>query len=444
VKEKGRRMIVIAIDCGASFIKAARVVCEEQNKIEKIKRVRTPVNKSNVTDLDASIAIIRDMIEQLSEPGERIAVGICNEMHGFVLMDECGDRIGDYFSWQMQMADASYQGETYLSYLRSHINGKDIETTGMPLRAGIPSTNLFAFLNSKPGAQYKNLQMSFYTLGDYYIKSLTGMEPVMHDTNAAGTGIYDVKEKKWNSKLIDVFGFQKIKFPKVCRGGELISVEWKERKLVFYPALGDQQAALLGGGLKQKGELSLNFGTGAQMSVLTTDVVFSENYQLRPYFDGYYLKTVPHIPSGRALNVYFRFVREIANYFADCNDEQIWKYIQEKAVQNEKPRMAVDMSFFENAITKSKVGKIENISEKAFDVGNLFDSAYHTMAENAAIVAGRLGISDISKIIITGGVLTKNSYLKNLIIESIGLKDAEVVEAENETLKGIVEYIRKN
>jgi len=142
------------------------------------------------------------------------------------------------------------------------------------------------------------------TLGDYILKALSSKQPVCHPSNAAATGFYDLRKNNWNLNIIRNAGAADISFPEIGTEESVFRLEhvW----LHALPAIGDQQAALLGAGLKDKRTLSFNLGTGAQVSRLVSDAACSCRYQIRPYFYNYYLKTLPHIPSGRALNVYIR------------------------------------------------------------------------------------------------------------------------------------------
>ena len=74
--------------------------------------------------------------------------------------------------------------------------------------------------------------------------------------------------------------------------------------------MGDHQAALAGAFLGER-ELSLNISTGSQAS-LFTPTWQPGNYQTRPFFDGRFLNTITHIPAGRALNVLFKLLTELA------------------------------------------------------------------------------------------------------------------------------------
>lgn len=422
-------MNIITIDCGASFIKASRFY---ENKIRNTIKIPTPPD-NDLNKLSKSIEIIYRIIEDLSNVGEELHLGFSNEMHGFVLTDINGKALTPYISWQKEYSENSHFD------INRKIEKSDIIKSGMPIKKGLPSVNLYHCLLKKNFD--KNTSLYFYTLGDYYIRLLSGKQPYIHKSNAAATGLYDLESDKWNEKMInEIIGKKNIIFPKIYTNQNTIKCEILNRTVYLYPALGDQQAALYGSGLSDEKVLSLNFGTGAQMSVLLSAIEFSDNYQVRPYFKNKYIKTIPHIPSGRAINVYFNFIKEIIKAYNNIPDNEIWDYINNEVLSNQKELLNVDLSFFTNAITDSCKASISNIYEDGFTVGNLFESIYMQFIENINTIYNKLGKPEINKIIISGGVINKNSYLKNKISELFNyINDIEY--AQEETAKGIAKYI---
>lgn len=431
-------MNIIAIDCGASFIKASRMNSENRN-IECIENCKTPGRSRDTLRIENTISLVRELIDKMSVPGEEIHIGFSTEMHGFVLADKEGHAITDYISWQDESGYELYGEKSYVNYIKDILSKEDVLKTGMPIKAGLPNVNLFYQLENKL-EDYQRGDLYFYTLGDYIIRVLSEKEPKMHVTNAAATGLFDIVESKWNKGILQKLGMEEINFPGVIDTNETMECSIDGRIIFFYPALGDQQAALWGSELEDEETVSLNFGTGAQVSVLSNNIILSENYQTRPYFNNMYLCTVPHIPSGRALNVYFNFVKQCIVEFSDVDDDSIWEYILRQAKEIEFPSLEIDMSFFSNAISLKTRGYIDNIEEDTFTLGNLFSSLFRTMSVNAKKAFERLENKDVDKIIFSGGVVRKNCLLRTMMMQEFKIKESIV--SENETLFGIYRFIR--
>lgn len=423
-------MNIIAIDCGASFIKATHFSNEQ---IVRTIVKRTPAD-SEKEKLEKSVKAIWEIIEQLSTNLNEVHIGFCNEMHGFVLTDQEGVPVIPYISWQKELGN--------LEECRNRFDLEMIKTTGMPLKLGMPSTNLYYLIKNRQIEFCERLY--FYTLGDYYIRAITGRQPYTHATNAAATGLYGIYEKGWITDLIkEILGNgdqNAVIFPEIYVKQKEICVERDKKRYFFYPALGDQQAALLGAQLEREGELSLNFGTGAQVSILSKHAEYSQEYQIRPYFGEFILKTIPHIPSGRALNVYFNFIKEIIQEFAFVEDDLLWDYINRQAQENKCENMTIDMSFFTNAITDHTRGCIKNVREYNFNLGNLFDSIYTQMADNIEEVYKKLGEPFVDRILISGGVLNKNDYLRKKVLAKFP-NVSSIHVAKNETAEGVRKFV---
>ncbi len=73
-------MDIIAIDCGASFIKATRFI---NGKIFRSIRQKTPLD-TDADKLEKSLSMIKAMIEELSNDVSEIAIGF--SMNDFIFL----------------------------------------------------------------------------------------------------------------------------------------------------------------------------------------------------------------------------------------------------------------------------------------------------------------------------------------------------------------------
>lgn len=439
-------MNIITIDCGASFLKGA--LFEDEHLVKKTQRQAPKVNTNDwhvPTQINYLMDAVRSMFRELSQGYSEVVLCISNEMHGFILIDEDGNSYTDYISWQMEFGNvplAGKNGMTSLQMLSAEKYRDEIMKSGMPLRAGLPNVNLLYLQHNLPWDKKKGL-LRFFTLGDYILYGLSGKISCCHPTNAAATGLMDLETGTWNKEMVALTAGTKIQFPEVGTGG--ISFGFEGVNVYALPAVGDQQAALLGAGLKEKNEISFNLGTGAQVSCLVDGLDFSDEYQIRPYFAGKYLKTIPHLPSGRALNVYFRFIKEIAAKFCpDIDDNNIWKGILNSVDHCDGSGMKCDLSFFANPITTRTKGSISNIGEFDFSVGNLFETIFRQMVDNFMMAAGIItsGDCNITKIVFSGGIARKIPFIREEILKHYHA-DVEISIGKDETLYGLALYAKE-
>lgn len=470
-------MNIITIDCGASFIKGALfidgVLTDKQER--KSPSVSTEEDLFSNRQITQLVEQVDDMLKELSKEVEEYTLCISNEMHGFLLTNQEGIAVTDYISWQKEYGSREIgEGNSCNSvdYIRKHAKEEDLSNTGMPLRAGLPTSNLVYLVrsgliqidltseekeldndilsgigNDKEKSNNceadKKRRLTVFTLGDYIVYCLTKKIPFCHPTNAAASGFYDLRTGDWNWNYIHDLGLDGFSFLNISE--KSISCEIDGKKVVIKPTIGDQQAALLGAGLESENQVSYNLGTGSQVSCLVKEPICGADYQIRPFFRGMYLKTIPHLPSGRALNVYIRFIKNILNTFdVDMDDETLWEKLleaQAKSSNTKESALKCDMSFFENPITSRTTGYIDNIEEYGLELGTLMDGIFKQLVENYMIATHRI-IEDqksVTGIVFSGGVARKIEFIRDQIIKQYS-KDMEVVIGYDETLVGLFKY----
>lgn len=438
-------MHTIAIDCGASFVKAA--LFEDNGKILTMLQKASPTVHGDedvfaLIQIKSLSSLVRELLSDLTTNLKEANLCISNEMHGFILAYSDGVPCTDYISWQKEYGLKTLDcGKSAFQILSAEDFKDSIRKSGMGLRAGLPSSNLLYLIRSEKIKDCNKKKLYFYTLGDYLIKALCSKEPFCHPANAAATGLYDITTGNWNADYISRIGAEKIVFPQIST--QPINCVFGKCKLNVYPAIGDQQAALLGAGVQSESDLSFNLGTGAQVTRLTKDPDFSDKWQIRPFFNEYYLKTIPHLPSGRALNVFVRFVKDILQKVnVSIDDDKLWSVLLDEEKKCEKTTLACDLSFFQNPITSNTVGSITNIDEYEFTVGALFKSVFSQMADNFLNMAEVL-VSDkasIKRVVFSGGVARRIEAIRKQIMKSYNEAVVSPI-IENETLQGLYKYL---
>ena len=425
-------MDFITIDCGASFVKAA--LFNSDGELVKKAINQSPFGKNQISSLTS---LAQDIFSELLQDAEN-AVCLCvsNEMHGFLLTQADGTPVTDYVSWQKEYGRIPMQNGSACEILSEY--NQDIANTGMPLRGGLPSVNLLYLRESNKLDSIKS-PIYFYTLGDYILRVIVDSQPQSHLTNAAATGLVDLNTNDWNKKLLSVVAPSQIIFPKI--GTAPVEFKSCSKSIIALPALGDQQAALYGANLRHGYELSFNMGTGGQVSKIINAPSLSTNYQVRPFLDGKYIKTIPHLPCGRALNVYLRFFRDVLHTFdISKTDSDVWQKLLLAEENSTECGITCDLSFFENAVSRNVTGRIENIGEYSLTVGNLMKAVLNQLADNFLAASEKLldDSTAVKKILFSGGVARKIKSIRERIVKSYNIQSYEV--AIDETLKGLFLY----
>ncbi len=218
----------------------------------------------------------------------------------------------------------SWQASSFTdSGLLRDLYGRNFESENKPLLGtgnedwpGAPWRTFASHLSSqKPEGSKKIL---FHTLLSWVVWELTGRgERIAHDSDAASTGLFNLAENQWIGDFVKA-GFD-VEFPNVTSDIRKVG-NYGSSDVSVYVGVGDQQASLMGVGFEEYLYV-VNAGTGGQVARQVKSLATSL-HKTRPFFDGSYLETITHIPSGRYL---LRLRNFLNNERGESHDwEWIW------------------------------------------------------------------------------------------------------------------------
>lgn len=391
----------IGIDFGSSFLKFACIRASgEVDYTRRIPTIRAELEPYRAEYcLPIMIEAIRTYIDEVIVSGEAVeGILISTQMHGYVLRSAAGD--SRYISWQDELATQPWAGSTSFAQLQQLGAAQGLCCSGLPLKPELALCSLYARVCR--GEQTVS-GSELFTLGSYLIAQLCGKN-VTHITNAAPTGLYDLQAGRWNTPLLESVGFGGLRLPTVCRE---IRPCGTYRGIPIYPDVGDQQASLLGAGLRP-GQINVNLGTASQVAMLCDDYdMLSERggEELRPFFWGKYLRTVSKLSGGRSLQVIVDFLRSTAAFVLgqDVEDAALWQRIAGVA-PDDRAGLQVSTGFFSTQLFPG--GTISEINAYNFTPENLIRGAFTDLAAQFGRVIARLDPNhQAAEILLSGGRL---------------------------------------
>ena len=431
-------MSFIGIDLGASFLKGAWLH-PEQRKLGPVHREAFPGFQAGLPPkwrevaCEDILAAVERLIERLiGAHGEPCAgLLLCGQMHGLFLAHEDGTAASNFISWQDSRCREipAGGGASHYEVARAKLGPGLIAELGNEFRLGLPVATLFAM--AQTGQLTPNTAP--LALADFVAMRLTGCAPVTDATNAAAHGLLSVATRKWHTEALSALGLTGLRLPRIqtpfdpvgyCRLGH--------QEFPVYTPIGDQQAALLGAGLVL-GEVSLNIATGSQVSAI---VKTSEpgDWQLRPYPDGTWLRTVTHLPAGRALNPLIHLCSELAAAQGTPVQDP-WGQIARLAELADPRDLTANLCFFPTPLGER--GAITEIREDEISVGHLFRAAFRSMAENYALAARQVAGAGWSRLVFSGGLVQKLPVLQGEILQRLGSAHRFAAHSED-TLMGLL------
>ncbi|AUS98708.1 xylulokinase [Clostridium thermosuccinogenes] len=194
-------------------------------------------------------------------------IGLCGQMHGMVLLDSKGDVIRPCILWCDQRNEKQCQD------IQERVGGVAglLKLTSNKMLTGYTGGKILWTMENEPA----NFEKTRIILNpkDYIRFRLTG-EYATEVSDASGTGLFDVKNRKWSDELLSILGISKELLPSCYESieisGRLSNNAAEELKLPYgLPVVGGGGDAIvqsIGSGLVKSGVMGATIGTGGQVT----------------------------------------------------------------------------------------------------------------------------------------------------------------------------------
>lgn len=207
-------------------------------------------------------------LEALSNAGatakDVIALGITNQRETTIVWDrKTGKPVAPAIVWQDRRTAQTCE--------QMQSEGKEDEIrhrTGLILDPYFSATKLRWILDhiNDGMARAKRGELAFGTVDSWLVWNLTnGTRHVTDVTNASRTLLFNIYEKQWDEKLLELFDIPKEILPEICGNAEIIAEVHNPESLKgisIAGIAGDQQAALFGQACFERGMAKNTYGTG--------------------------------------------------------------------------------------------------------------------------------------------------------------------------------------
>jgi len=407
----------LGIDIGTSFIKTGLLDLAGL-RVAGISRMAFPEPLRGLPPLYREydpieiVEVARRLVARAPRVG---GIVFCGQMHGLVLAGRQGQPLSNYIAWSDQRATSCFDQAASLVGLQAR------HELGNELRPSLPVCFLY-WISRNGGLPEGAIPCS---LADFVVANLCRTTTPVEPTQAAALGALNLATGDWHWPLIERLGLSRLAWPPVQPAG---SIAGEFDGVPCYAPAGDHQCALAGV-LLGEDELSINISTGSQVAAIAPRFEPAA-HQTRPYFDGRFLRTVTHIPAGRALNALVALLTELGG----CGDP--WAYLEGAAAQAGNTDLRADIAFFAGACGER--GSLENLHEGNLSAGHVFRAALESMARNYQDCAARIaGIEPWRRIVFSGGLALRSPLLRRLILERFDLPH-RLAPSSEDTLYGLL------
>lgn len=404
-------MKVIGIDIGTTSISS---VVMDSLSGEQIVAKTLPNNTNVIGELWANeqnaqkiYEKCRELIEEYTEKWSDIAgIGLTGQMHGIVYLDKEGTALSNLYTWEDERGNLIYHdGFSYAEYLEMK--------TGYPMSTGFGlTTHFYNQLNGLvPAGAYK-----ICTIMDYVaMKLCRRKEPLIHPSNAASLGLFDIERRCFDTKVFCAVGIDVQILPEVLKKEEVIG-ETETGIPVIIP-IGDNQAGILGV-VSDDNDVVLNIGTSSQISTVCSEPEAPVDLECRPYVNDKYIMLGAGLCGGISFSILNDFFCQVCHLFSDdVPKDKMFRLMMEAAegTYQSRERLRVNTLFRGKRNAPHIRGSIQNINMSNLTPGNLVLGFYQGVCEEMYEAYKKMSLSpDKGKLLLSGNALRNNRLLRQV------------------------------
>ncbi len=269
---------LMALDQGTTscraviFGKDGKIVAMDQKEFTQIYPKAGWVEHDAIEIWNTQLAVMKGVLEKNNIASNEIAaIGITNQRETAVVWDKnSGEPIYNAIVWQSRQT-AEICEEIKKAGHEQYVK----DSTGLVLDAYFSGTKVKWILDKvdPDRDRAKRGELLFGTMDTWLIWKLTkGQSHVTEYSNASRTLMFNIKELKWDDKLLEILDIPKIMLPEVKDSSHVYGNTHNSFLGVPIPiggAAGDQQAALFGQACFEKGMVKNTYGTGCFMLMQT-------------------------------------------------------------------------------------------------------------------------------------------------------------------------------
>lgn len=338
------------------------------------------------------------------------AIGLTGQMHGILYVDENGDAVSPLYTWQ------DGRGNLPLPDGRRFADALSQET-GYPLATGYGSvTHAWLLRNGGLPQGAKKL----CTIHSWIAMKLTGRtEPVLHASDAASLGLFDIPSGRFDEKALSLIGAEY--FPETLKNACVIGETEYGAKVIT--AIGDNQASFLGAMGGETDAVLVNIGTGSQVSVRTDSFLTCPGCETRPLDGDECLLVGAPLCGGRAYAILEKFLRECAA-LAGVQPGSLYEKMNELALTAPLHPLKVDTAFCGTRSDPDARGSVLNLGEDTFTPAHLIHGTLTGMARELHeyyLSMVRSTGRPAAKMLASGNAVRMNPALRQILTGLFGL-----------------------
>lgn len=418
--------IVIGVDIGTTSISINLI---EQTTGRVVKSATYSNNSSmsskddfsDLQDPEVICEIVSKSLIEITREYDISSIGITGQMHGIVYIDKDGNAVSPLYTWRDACGNETcIQIDSNKSYWKVLS-----EQTGYAMASGFGCTTFYYHTLT---AQLPQKAVKFCTIQDYIvIKLVNKKSPVMHISNAASLGLFDLDKNCFDISVFDKVGLDPSFLPEVTKDNIIIG--YYNDNIPVSVAIGDNQASFLGSVRDMENSILINIGTGSQISFMTRETQNYLSMEVRTLAEEYMLQVGSSLCGGRALAILETFFRKITEVVVQDKiqsaypgiDTCIEKIMMQNNYIDDKKGLKISTKFSGSRRNPEERGCIYNISTDNFTPENMIIGFLKGTINELYEMYQSSGFEH-SVLVGSGNGLRKNILLRKLLEETFGMK----------------------
>ncbi|MEZ6123918.1 MAG: FGGY family carbohydrate kinase [Planctomycetaceae bacterium] len=433
--------VVLGLDLGTTSISCVALSGDGQQLVVLSEPHRAEIAGLAAGRREQNPAIIRTaawrLLKKLTDGLPRnshvIGIGVTGQMHGTILLDAEYQPMSYLITWQDQRAvQALPDGSSSFRNLQKRISPEWQTGTGCRISPGYLGTTVNCLQET---GEWPDACRIVCTIADWVVSQLRQAAPCTDRSNAASTGLYDLKQDTWQTDLLNATRTKAAWLPPVKASGcvlgtmsdDVADITGLPTSAFVCNAIGDHQAAVLSALPDVGSNLLINIGTGGQIAwripnfrtVEGMDTRYLPSLSANPGGPSHSFMLVgAGLVGGEALAWVNRTIGTWLSAFGvELSEEQIWERLHEQ-LQNSPDTdspLKCEPYFSGTRPAPQRRAVFSNVSSTNFTPASVARSVYSGIAASMREflnIAGPAAPRPIEQICLSGNGARRNPFLQ--------------------------------
>lgn len=405
-------MKAIGIDIGTTSICLVLYEKEENRILESVSAPNRFLEGSFRQDADAIVTAVKEKLEWLLDKHNDVdVIGVSTQMHGIVYTDTEGKAVSPFYTWKEECGKELFHGTEAAEWLSKE--------TGYPMYSGYGTVTHFV-LGQK--GEIPKSAVGFVNIGDYLVMQLCNLPKCrVHCSVAASFGGFNLFQEEFDKEVLTKAGVNTTFYPEIEKEGKPAGYC---QNIPVMAAVGDNQTSFYAAAGEEGDVVSINVGTGSQVSLSYGELKEVQAGEIRPFMKQSYLYVQASVNGGKVYEKLAAFFEEVVELFTG-EKLNAYEKMAQLGSEKEKTDLIVAPALYGARGKKDSFGFMQNLTAENFHPQDLIRAYVSGMAQELynlysefpeELRKGR------TRIVASGNGLRKNKLLVQEVERKFGMK----------------------